>query len=79
MLEQLRRNWYSFSHWSSGKVIGIILLLFHNLIPKCQQNLGLCKPANLGDSVVMFFYSIIIFPIMTYFCAHIIMCCQTSG
>ena len=40
MLEQLRRNWYSFSHWSSGKVIGIILLLFHNLIPKCQQNLG---------------------------------------
>ena len=40
MLEQLRRNWCIFSHWSSGKVISIILLLFHNLIPKCQQNLG---------------------------------------
>ena len=39
MLEQLRRNWCIFSHWSSGKVISIILLLFHNLIPKCQQNL----------------------------------------
>ena len=48
MLEQLRRNWYIFSHWSSGKVISIILLLFHNLIPKCQQNLkgdsdGVCR------------------------------------
>ena len=43
MLEQLRRNWCIFSHWSSGKVISIILLLFHNLIPKCQQNLGFVK------------------------------------
>ena len=39
MFEQLRRNWYIFLHRSSRKVIGIILLLCHNLITKCQQNL----------------------------------------
>ena len=47
MLEQLRRNWCIFSHWSSGKVISIILLLFHNLIPKCQQNLGEYEKTNV--------------------------------
>ncbi len=40
MLGQVRRNEYIFFHWSSGKVIGIILLLCHNLILKCQQNLA---------------------------------------
>ena len=52
MLEQLRRNWCIFSHWSSGKVISIILLLFHNLIPKCQQNLveaASGRAARAGD------------------------------
>ena len=52
MLEQLRRNWCIFSHWSSGKVISIILLLFHNLIPKCQQNLGFEHPtANVLEQM----------------------------
>ena len=39
MVGQLRRNRYILFHWSSGKVIGVILLLCHNLILKCQQNL----------------------------------------
>ena len=55
MLEQLRRNWCIFSHWSSGKVISIILLLFHNLIPKCQQNLvdlyGISIALTIGSSI----------------------------
>ena len=53
MLEQLRRNWCIFSHWSSGKVISIILLLFHNLIPKCQQNLERWFPSGLLTILVM--------------------------
>ncbi len=40
MVGQLRRNRYILFHCSSGKVIGVILLLCHNLILKCQQNLG---------------------------------------
>ncbi len=39
MVGQLRRNRYILFHCSSGKVIGVILLLCHNLILKCQQNL----------------------------------------
>ena len=39
MVGQLRRNRYILFHCLSGKVIGVILLLCHNLILKCQQNL----------------------------------------
>ena len=51
MLGQVRRNEYIFFHWSSGKVIGIILLLCHNLILKCQQNLEQLHKSNRDDLV----------------------------
>ena len=55
MFEQLRRNWYIFLHRSSRKVIGIILLLCHNLITKCQQNLVMKKAVGIIIAVLMAF------------------------
>ena len=39
---------------TGSKVISIILLLFHNLIPKCQQNLGIKNGHDAARQLISF-------------------------